>query len=82
MHDLCEGIIPVILEQILTSIVSNYSFGSSSSRQSKSASKSIIEKAFTDFKFYEGQPQLVWQGQKSSFKIDGSAVQVNKLKLL
>lgn len=83
MHDLCEGIIPSILELILTSICSKYSLNQSTPTPQKSFAKKIIEQEFQKFDFYEGKPTLSWDANKrNGFKIDGTAVQVNYVKVL
>lgn len=79
MHDLTEGIIPAILEQILTMIASKYSLDLAAVGQQRSisASKKILEESFKKYDFYEGQPHLVWQSSpRNGYKIDGTAIQV------
>lgn len=79
MHDLCEGIIPSILELILSSICSKHSTGQSSGSHPRSTFKKILENAIKNYDFYEGQPQLVWgSAYQNGCKIDGTAVQVTK----
>lgn len=78
MHDLAEGVVPAILELILTTIANTYSLDPSAGRARLSFSRKVIESRFENFSFFEGSPQLKWKQvpNKSGFKLDGTALQV------
>lgn len=78
MHDLAEGVVPNILELILTNIGETYQLDPSASRRGwKSASRSIIETRFEDYSsYFEGPPTVKFVKEKSKFKIYGTALQV------
>lgn len=78
MHDLAEGVVPAILELILTNIVKTYTLGPSAGRARQSSSRKLIESRFENFLFFEGSPQLKWKQMtnNSGFKLDGTALQV------
>lgn len=76
MHDLSEGVIPAILELILTYIATNYKLVPNI-RAWQSANRELIIGRFENFSFYEGQPSLKWVSLsgKNGFKLSGTALQ-------
>lgn len=76
MHDLSEGVIPTILELILTDIASTENLVSETQAWRTANRKLIIER-FEKFNFFEGQPSLKWISStgKNGFKISGTALQ-------
>lgn len=76
MHDLCEGVIPAILELILTNIASTYELVPNT-RAWQTANRELITEKFEKFCFFEGQPSLKWisAAGKSGFKLSGTALQ-------
>lgn len=58
MHDVCEGIIPKILQMILTSYSNKNTFAQA--RQTSTATRKLILHRFERFDFFEGRPSLQW----------------------
>lgn len=78
MHDIAEGVVPNILELILTTISETYKLDPSvNGRGWKSASRTVIEKKFLNYhSYYEGSPCVKFVKEKSKFKVYGTALQV------
>lgn len=76
MHDLSEGVIPAILELVLTNIASTDDLVLET-RAWRTANRDLIIRRFEQFKFFEGQPSLKWisSPSKNGFKISGTALQ-------
>ena len=85
MHDLNEGVVPAVLELILSSFAKKNSFCSELNSRTKSQTRALIEASFSNFNFSEGCPTLRWISKSSkgktkktatSFKIEGKAIEV------
>ncbi len=76
MHDLSEGVIPAILELILTNISSTYELVPNT-RAWQTANRDLIITRFEKFHYFEGQPTLKWisSSGKNGFKLSGTALQ-------
>lgn len=73
MHDLPEGVLPDVIEMILTNLVANKLVGASTIQNSIRN----VEKEFERFKFYEGKPLVKWSPTSKRVIISGKAVEVS-----